>query len=158
KGTRDWLSWSHAWAHDDVLSRRKEIVSALRDFERDGHLTICADPFEPIQQVVGIVEQVKASGLLPPVNGIGVDPAGITALVDELTAHGIDNDTIVAVRQGYALAPATWGLEIKLKNKTFRHDGSGLMAWCVGNAKVEVRGGAVIITKQSSGRAKIDPL
>lgn len=158
RGTRDWLCWNHAWAHDDVLTRRKEIVSVLRDFERDGDVTISSDPFEPIKQVTEIVHQVKSSGVLPAVNGIGVDPAGITALVDELTARGIDGETIVAIRQGYALAPATWGLEIKLKNKTFWHCGSPLMAWCVGNAKVEVRGGAVIITKQSSGRAKIDPL
>ena len=158
KGTRDWLCWNHAWAHDDVLERRKDIVSVLRDFERDGDLTICSDPFQPIQQVVEIVHQVKSAGLLPKANGVGVDPAGITALVDELTSRGIDNDTIVAVRQGYALAPATWGLEIKLKNKSFLHCGAPLMSWCVGNAKVEVRGGAVIITKQSSGRSKIDPL
>lgn len=158
KGSRDWLCWNHAWAHDDVLVRRKEIVSVLRDFEKSGDVTICSDPFEPIRQVTEIVHQVKSTGILPSINGIGVDPAGITALVDELTARGIDGETIVAVRQGYALSPATWGLEVKLKNKTFWHCGSPLMAWCVGNAKVEVRGGAVIITKQSSGRAKIDPL
>jgi len=158
KETRRWLCWNRAWAHDDVLQRRKDIVSTLKDFQDDGDLKICSDPFEPITEATAIVEQVKASGLLPEVHGVGLDPAGVTALVDALNAKGIDGDAIVAIRQGYALAPATWGLEIKLKNKTFLHSGSRMMAWCVGNAKVEVRGGAVIITKQSSGRAKIDPL
>ena len=158
KETRNWLCWNRAWAHDDVLERRKDIVSALRDYERDKDLVICPDPFDPIRQAVDIVDKVRGSGLLPKANAIGLDPAGVTALVDELTARGVPADEIVAIRQGYALAPATWGLEIKLKNKTFFHSGSRMMNWCVSNAKVEVRGGAVIITKQSSGRAKIDPL
>jgi phage terminase large subunit-like protein len=32
------------------------------------------------------------------------------------------------------------------------------MAWCVGNAKVEPRANSMLITKQASGSAKIDPL
>jgi phage terminase large subunit-like protein len=33
-----------------------------------------------------------------------------------------------------------------------------LMAWAVSNARVEPKGNAIVITKQASGIAKIDPL
>lgn len=156
--TRDWLLWTRAWAHDVVLERRKDIASVLRDFERSGDLIVCSDPLEPIRQAAEIVEQVFLAGLLPEKHGVGLDPFGVAALIDELAERNIEGELLAAVRQGSALSPATWGTEIKLKNGTFWHTGSRLMAWCVGNAKAEVRGGAVLITKQSAGRAKIDPL
>lgn len=156
--TRNWLLWSRAWAHDDVLERRKDIASTLRDFEKSRDLVISSDPIQPIRDAAAIVERIKVAGLLPEKAGVGLDPYGVGALVDELAEREIEGEVLAAVRQGSALSPATWGMEIKLKNKSLFHAGSGLMAWSVGNAKTEVRGGAVLITKQSSGRAKIDPL
>ena len=156
--TRTWLLWTHAWAHDDVMTRRADIATRLLEFAADGDLTISKDALEPITQAADIVQRVQDSGLLPEADAVGLDPVGVAALVDELEARGIGVGQQVAVRQGYALSPASWGSEIKLKNGSLKHGGRRMMAWCVGNAKVEVRGGAVVITKQSAGRAKIDPL
>lgn len=158
RGTRKWLLWTHAWAHDDVLVRRQEIAPRLLDFQADGDLTICSEPERPVMEAADIVEQVLKTGLLPDKDAVGLDPAGIAELVDELALRHIKDGQAVAVRQGYALAPASWGSELKLKNRSLVHAAQRMMAWVVGNAKVEVRGGAVIVNKQSSGRAKIDPL
>ena len=65
---------------------------------------------------------------------------------------------IVGIPQGWKLNGAIKTTERKLAGGELIHDGSALMAWCVGNAKVEPKGNAVTITKQVSGAAKIDPL
>jgi len=158
RDTKQWLAWRKAWAHDDVLARRKDIATQLREFAHDGDLTITDDPVAPIQEAADIVQDLQGDGLLPESCGVGLDPYGVAALIDELADRGIEGEILTSIRQGAALSPASWGLEIKLKNRTFIHSGSRLMAWCVGNAKTETRGGTVLITKQTAGRAKIDPL
>jgi phage terminase large subunit-like protein len=158
--TKDWLAWFHAWAHPEVLEVRKEIAPRLKDFEAAGDLTILdADcPTQDIEQVADLIEQVNKAGLLPDKDAIGVDPYGISALLDELVSRGITDDQIIGIRQGPALSPAIWGIERKLKNGTYLHGGQPMMDWCLGNAKTETRGSAVMITKYTAGRAKIDPL
>ncbi|MGN6208826.1 terminase large subunit [Asticcacaulis sp.] len=156
--TRRWMVWAKAWAHSDVLLLRQDIATQLLEFESDGDLIVCDDPEQPNRDVAEIVAMIRDRDLLPAAHGVGLDPFCIAGLVDELAMRGIDGELLAAIRQGSALSPASWGSEIKLKNLSLRHGGSRLMNWCVGNAAAVVRGSAILITKETAGRAKIDPL
>lgn len=153
--TGNWLHWAHAWAHPSVLERRKAEAPRFRDFERDGDLTLVDQIGDDTEQLAALVQQVNDAGTLFKV---GVDRAGIGSIIDALEAVGVENERIVAIEQGWRLAGAIKTTERKLAEGAFHHGGSNLMAWCVGNAKVEPRGNAMLITKQASGTAKIDPL
>ena len=158
KTTKDWLLWSRAWAHQDVFRRRKDISERLRDFVAEGTLTVCDDPTQDIREVVAAIVRVRDAGLLPEKIAVGLDPVGVAQIIDALAAAGISGEMLAPVFQGYKLAGSIWGTERKLKDGTLWHGGTALMAWCVGNAKAEQRGNAVLITKQAAGKAKIDPL
>jgi len=160
KGTRKWLHWAHAWAHEIVLERRQELEPKLRDLEREGDLTIVGLPGRDVIELADYVQKINEAGLLPEKHAIGVDPAGIGAVVDELTLdeRGIDMDQIIAVSQGWKLNGAIKTLERAVAGGDFVHGAQLLMAWVVGNAKVVPVGNAVTITKQAAGSAKIDPL
>lgn len=155
--TKDWLLWNRAWAHSDVYDRRKDIVAQLRDFEAQGDLVLCQTATQDIEEVVAIVAQVRDAGLLPESYGVGLDPQAVGGLVDGLAGIGIVEPRMIGVAQGYQLASAVWTLERKAKDGTFWHAGQDLMTFCVSNAKAEQRGNATLITKQVSGKAKIDP-
>lgn len=163
KETGRLLCWAHAWAHEIVLERRKEIAAALHDFQKQGDLTIVKVPGEDVVQVADIVCRVRDAGLLPEKFAVGVDAVGIGDIVTELATEdrGITmgpNGHIVAVRQGYSLNGAIKSTERQVAAKTLVHSGRPLMNWCVGNARVEDKGNAILVTKAASGKAKIDPL
>ena len=162
RATQDWLGWGRAWAHTDVLERRKDIAERLEDFRRAGDLVLCEHPRQDVEDIADIIERVRMEGLLAKRAGVGLDPVGISDLVDELATRKImteaEDGPVCAVFQGYRLSSSVWGMERRLKDRTFRPASQGLMQWCVGNARVESRGNAVLVTKQAAGRAKIDPL
>lgn len=153
--TGDWLHWMHAWIHPIVLERRKSEATRFREFEKDGDLTIVEYIGQDIEQIADVVDRCEATELL---DRIGVDAAGIGAIVDAIVGKGIAFDRIVGVSQGWRLVGAIKTLERKLAEESLLHGAAPLMAWCVGNARAEPRGNAVMITKQQSGSAKIDPL
>jgi phage terminase large subunit-like protein len=155
KETRDWLLWNRAWAHPSVLERRKSEAERFHDFADDGDLVLVEQIGEDVEEVASIVARVEVTGKL---DKVGVDSAGIGAILDELEAQGVPQEKIVAVKQGWALNGAIKTAERKLAEGTLWHAGQPLMAWCVSNAKVEVKGNNLYITKQASGTAKIDPL
>lgn len=163
-GTGDWLIWTHAYAHRIVLERRKaEVAPRLEQFAGDGDVSLVDTVGDDVMLLAEIVDQVDAAGKLPAENAIGVDVAGIGAIVDELSARGIEppgaeHRRIVGISQGWKLNGAIKTLERKLAGRAVRHANAALMAWCVGNARVEPRGNAITITKQASGTGKIDPL
>ena len=88
-----------------------------------------------------------------------LDLCDIDATVGAIDEVGITGqDRIVGISQGRKLTGAVKTTERKLADGSLRHSGQGLMAWAVGNARVEPKGNAIIITKQASRSAKIDPL
>ncbi|HHM4713568.1 TPA: terminase large subunit [Pseudomonas aeruginosa] len=155
KDTNRKLGWGHAWAHPSVLERRKEIAPALHDFAKAGHLTLVKRVGDDVDELADIAEQIHEAGLL---DKIGCDPVGLGAILDKLEERGIPNDKIVGVSQGWKLGGAIKTAERWLAEGSFAPAAQPMMAWCVGNARVEPRANSILITKQASGSAKIDPL
>lgn len=160
KETRKWLHWAHAWAHEIVLDRRKEIAPRLLDFQREGTLTIVKRPGEDVDQLADTICRARNDKLLPSKNAIGVDAAGIGAIVEELSSPSrkFTEEHIIAISQGWRLNGAIKTVERMIAGGEFIHGATDMMAWCVGNARVVQVGNAITINKQVSGTAKIDPL
>jgi phage terminase large subunit-like protein len=161
-GTLDhYLSWSHAWVARKLLTTRTEIADRLTDFEKDGDLTIVETVGDDAKQMAAMVKRVNDTDLLA---GIGIDPAKIAALQAALVAEGViaaeepDPKFWIKVRQGWSLYGAMLNVERSLAEGRYKHCAQPLVDWCVGNGKVVQRGNAMLVTKEVSGKAKIDPL
>lgn len=155
KDTGDWISWSRAWAHPSALKRNLQEAARFEDFARTGDLRIVQRIGDDVTELCDIVEEVFETGLL---DKIGVDPVGIGAIFDELVARSIPEDKIVGISQGWKLGGAIKTTERRLAEGKLKHAEQPLMSWCVSNCRVEPRANSILITKQASGSAKIDPV
>lgn len=153
--TREWLTWSCAWAHPSVLERNKQFATILQDCERVGDVRFVERIGEDVREVAQICRRVFDAGLLYK---IGLDPAGVGAILEELEIAEIPEDYRTGVPQGWRLGSAITTAERMLAQGTLVHCGQPLMAWCVGNARVEQRSNGKLVTKQASSEGKIDPV
>nr|WP_314471076.1 terminase TerL endonuclease subunit [uncultured Sphingomonas sp.] len=179
KGSKRWLIWAHAWAWSIVWKRRQDIASKLDELVAEGSLTRCEMPddevpldeigegddvdegddlTEDVRGVVDVLIKVRDAGLFPDEEAIGLDPAGVAAIVDELSANDFDDRMLKAIPQGWRLSSAIKGLARKCAARTVRHGGTAMMAWCVGNVKQEPRGASGVAILKQSPSAKIDPV
>jgi len=153
--SRKWWLWNHAWCLRIALERRKENAPKYFDFEKEESLTIVDTVGPDIDQLAQFAKQVYDSGKL---DKIGLDPLGLGGLLDGLLAVGIPQEQMIAVAQGYKLAGYIQTTERKLAEGNLYHAGQDLMTWCAGNARIVMKGNGMMISKQESGTAKIDPL
>jgi phage terminase large subunit-like protein len=161
KGTIDrYVSWSRAWVSEKLLKDRPEIADRCRDFAKDGDLVIIENVGEDARQMAELVKGVNDTGLLAY---MGVDPSKMAALKAALIAVKVideepDEKFFVKVRQGWSLYGAILNVERALAEKRFFHASQAMVNWNVSNAKVVNRSNALLITKEVSGKAKIDPV
>lgn len=150
-----WWLWTKAYAHPSVMERRKSEASRFEDFAKDGDLILVKRVGEDVEDVADVISQIHASGKL---DQVGTDPAGLGGILEALESAGIPKEKIVGISQGWRLGGAIKTAERKLAEGVIVHSGTPMMAWCVGNARIEQRANSILITKQASGFAKIDPL
>lgn len=155
KGTRRLLSWSKGWVHSKVLKLREDIAPRLTDFAATDELAIVSKMETAFVEVADLVKQVYDKGLI---DRICVDRAGVAGVVTALKEAGVPEELIEGVHQGWMLSGTIKDTEGMLSDGLLWHADQALMNWCVGNAKVVDSGNAITITKQVSGKAKIDPL
>lgn len=162
-----WYSASKVWCTRLALDRRKSEATKLEGFVKDGDLIIIEDNNmdAAIAQVVEMVAGVHDAGKLA---AVGLDQIGVGAIVSYFAEYDIipvmappdqQGDRLLeGIAQGWKLKGAIYTTEIKLANGTLKHADQPIMNWCAGNAKAEMSGNAVMITKQAAGVGKIDPL
>jgi len=152
---KPWWVWTKAWCHEIALDRRKSIADTLRDFERQGDLSIVKNIGDETDELAKSAKQVFDSGKL---DKIGLDPLGIGALIDELIMIGIPDDKLIGVTQGFKMSGYIKTAENKIARKDMLHASQPIMAWSVGNCRTVVRGSGTMLSKAESGTAKIDPV
>lgn len=155
-GTGRWLLWGRAMAAPIALERNKANLPDYEQFQMEGDLIVSDLPAD-MDDLDLLIEFLDGTGKLATVS---VDPACVDDIAEVCAKHDIteENGRFVGERQGIGLMKAIKTVERKLFAKKLLHCGQALMRWCAGNARVRLTSAAMLIEREASGKAKIDPL
>jgi len=155
KKSKDWLAWCHAWCHEIIFDKLKEVSQLLRDFQNAGELTVVSDKLEDIAQIVAIIQRIKKKNKL---SAVACDPAGIGDLVTALAEIGVtpENKKLLGAPQGYGMMNAIKMTERRLANGTLYHNGAGVAEYCCRNIRIEPTATAIRATRMNAQTEKID--
>jgi phage terminase large subunit-like protein len=94
----------------------------LQDLVAAGELTLCTTPPRTSSESSRPGAKIQAAGKLAEKACVGLDPVGVSLIVDARRRRGLtaDDGQLVAIPQGYKLNAAVWGAPRKLKDGTLR--------------------------------------
>ena len=152
---RDGLRlWTTAWVVDSSAWQSYKNPE-LQGFVDAGELIVVDESPEDARQLADIISEIFDSEKL---HMIGIDPAGIGAIAEELSKIGVnESNYLIGVRQGWTLGGAIKNFERLLSSKNIQVAKSGLFRYMVCNAVVSQRSNSILITKEKS-YTKIDAL
>ena len=179
KGSKRWLIWAHAWAWDTVWQRRQAEATALDECIAEGSLTRCAmghnggpalddliedapdedeDLTQDVRELVAILVKVRDLGLFPDKDALGLDAAGVAAIVDELARNGFTDEMMKAIPQGWKLSSAIKGLARKVAARTARHGGVEADGMVRRQRETDTEGASAVAIEKRNAGEKIDPV
>lgn len=95
-----------------------------------------------------ILAQIRADFDLYDVVEMAYDPWSATWLANQLQAGGLEEERLIAFRQGYAsMSPAVAELEKAIARRSFNHGGNGVLAWMASN---------LVLAQDPAGNKKMD--
>ena len=131
-----------------VVRHEKTDLIPYRDYAKDGWITSTegeVTDFHALKHHMIECEELNSWAI----NEIDYDPYNATYLATELTAEGRQ---CIQVRQGVqTLSEPTKLFRDLVASKKLVHDGSPVLKWCVGNAKVKIdSNGNIKLTKETA--------
>lgn len=147
-----WYVWGHSWVWKEAISMRKDVVGMLKKFEDDGDLTL-VDGATEVESMVAMVREFHEAA---PANfKFGLDPNGIASEVALACEEHVPRNSILSVRQGFALRQGWLALDRRIRQGRLVHGGQPIMEWAASNCKQDPKNG--LVTKKINGLGKIDP-